>query len=341
MDPVVLSRKLAKTRKQFHRVSHALAGEQFHTLVEDFRRAVRANRPRESLTVLWHRVADYLKVCALRSQATRTRFVLGSRRLLSTGVHYRSLKIIECAQALGFASESVAGVKSWVTKLQRSSPNKRTSSSSPTSGERSPMREIEDLKLDRRELERELRRVRAMEQQALVELDRERQRRVIAEAETTGLRETLRHQIPSAQERARAFEIAEAKERELESQAAAAVPGTPGAGGGGSGRGEGQRSVSRSPGGLSSNLRGSPQSGGSRGSPTGSFRSSPNSPAGGDGSGSSLGGAGRRSRSQSPYARQQAGARDEGGYLSWRASPGRPPRDSPSRRRDSGSSSPR
>ena len=68
MDPVILSRKLAKTRKQFHRVSHALVGEQFHTLVEDFRRAARANRPRESLTVLWHRVADYLKVCALRSQ---------------------------------------------------------------------------------------------------------------------------------------------------------------------------------------------------------------------------------------------------------------------------------
>ena len=88
-------------------------------------------------------------------------------------------------------SDIIAGIEDWVTSIQRSPMGREprsTASSSP------PSREVQDLRLDCKELERELARVRT-------ELDRERQRRDIAEAETAGLRETLRDHIPSREDR--------------------------------------------------------------------------------------------------------------------------------------------
>ena len=98
---------------------------------------------------------------------------------------------ISCAQDEGLPSDIIAGIEDWVTSIQRS-PMGRDPTSSATP---SPLsREVQDLRLDCRELERELAQVRTG-------LDRERQRREIAEAETAGLRETLRDHIPSRKER--------------------------------------------------------------------------------------------------------------------------------------------
>lgn len=64
-DPAVLSHKLDKKRRQLRRaVAHtkALASADYYLLVEDYLRAARSNRPKQSQKALWHRVTDYLKV---------------------------------------------------------------------------------------------------------------------------------------------------------------------------------------------------------------------------------------------------------------------------------------
>ena len=89
-------------------------------------------------------------------------------------------------------SDTIAAIEEWVTAVRRPVGKTPTSPASQSP----PSRQVQDLKFDCRELERELARART-------ELDRARMRRDIAEAETAGLRETLQSHIPSKEERDR------------------------------------------------------------------------------------------------------------------------------------------
>eukprot|EP01043_Picozoa_sp_COSAG02_P061782 COSAG02_NODE_8370_length_2596_cov_1.880256_4_plen_173_part_01 len=69
-DPVVLSHKLDKKCRQLHRAkahTKALASADYYLLVEEYLRAARSNRPKQSQKALWHRVIDYLKVSSTLS----------------------------------------------------------------------------------------------------------------------------------------------------------------------------------------------------------------------------------------------------------------------------------
>ena len=88
-------------------------------------------------------------------------------------------------------ADTIADIEDSVAAIQRSPRGRNPRPSSPPSPS---SREAQDLRFDCRELERELVRVQT-------ELDRERQRRDIAEAETAGLRDTLRDHIPSREAR--------------------------------------------------------------------------------------------------------------------------------------------
>lgn len=87
-----------------------------------------------------------------------------------------------------FPSDIIAGIDDWVTAIQHSPVGQTTTSA----GSASPS--SEELLSQRKELKREL-------TQARTQLERERQRRDIAEAETAALRETLLKHVPSKEER--------------------------------------------------------------------------------------------------------------------------------------------
>lgn len=103
-------------------------------------------------------------------------------------------------QATGLPASTIAGVEDWVKAVRRPHAAPSSPASPSPSSERSPSREEEDLRLHCKELKRELARVRT-------ELKRERDRREIAEAETSGLRETLRSHIPSKEEREKEYAL--------------------------------------------------------------------------------------------------------------------------------------
>lgn len=69
MDPEeLLSRKLEKKRRQLHRVTKALAAEDFYLLVDAYRRAVLTNRPKKDQRDHWDRVFNYLTVSSVHAK---------------------------------------------------------------------------------------------------------------------------------------------------------------------------------------------------------------------------------------------------------------------------------
>ena len=152
-DPLVLRRKLDKTKKQFKRVSHALVSDVFYNMVEAYRRSAQAGTHPEGTIANWHRISDYLK-------------------------------------SLGFSSGTVATVKDWAQKVPRKGGGAGSPGSPGAgSGDKWGVSPTQMAAVER-EHDRELQSERAAASRAFAELDRCRARLVITDGELNGLRES-------------------------------------------------------------------------------------------------------------------------------------------------------